>query len=132
MLSNGLGCNGCFDTCGGMEGLDAFIGPPSGSNLPFMCNWFSLGCPTPEQIAKDDSNAGGSLSQANKDLATQMALENIRADMVSNPCAYSGIDPNISWFDWAKCNLGLGGNGSTPNWLLIGGAVVAGVLILKR
>ena len=84
-----LACAGCFDTC-------ACSTPKAGSlgDIPWSCSTWGLFCQDPIiQAATDNSSFGGSLTQANRDLATSRAITLVQGDATLNPPAtdYSSL-----------------------------------------
>lgn len=127
---NGLGSL----SCGGKKDCSCGCSNSLGSlgDINSFCSTFGLFCEDPiTQTKRDDSNFGGSLTQANKDRATQLALDNVAADIEKNPCLYS--ETNMGFLEsLIKCDLGFGGVGSKINWLLVGGVIFGGALLLKK
>lgn len=98
----------------------------SNSGIPWSCSTFGLFCNTTQvQNQLDTSAFGGSLTQANKDSATQMA-----GNVITN-------DPNLQ-FDPSFLNIinpFTTANPSAPgglNWWVIGSLVIGGIVLFKR
>ncbi len=134
LIANGLGCGGdCGCGCK-KRGIGSLFGPDTNqikqetgdifvptSTIPWYCEKFGIMCPTPEEIARDESNYGPALTQENRDKATQMTLDIIRKE---NPCDYSEINGMSEWDKMVKCG--------DVNWVKWGVIGVSLYIVLKK
>lgn len=134
---SGLGGLGCGDTpcapCSakkkGLGATDVMGASWCGSGNPFIdifCSDASKKS-TMEQIITDPSYYGKNLSPE-----SIIAIENTTRNIIANdnPCNYSEIN-GMGWFDKLKCDLNSGNTNTSSLWI-IGGAIVAGVLLVKH
>jgi len=117
---SGLGCGGDCN-CGCKKDKK---GMGSTSVIGWWCTNFGIDCPTADEIARSNENAGGSLTAANQQKATDLALAVIAAD---DPCHYSEINGMSEIDKLLKCGQ-FAGNA----WLWGGLVLVGGLLLLRR
>lgn len=99
----GLGCNGCFDTCGGMHGLGDIT--DRGDFGMFLCNNTPLAwteaCRVPSQaeIITSKSDYGGHLSPSSQAAAEDMAAKAVVSDCLAHPELYNLVPGSCSYTD---------------------------------